>query len=90
MVERKSACARERERSLPSSSILVLTYNVVRELIEWPLLHPELFEYLGVEPPRGVLLFGPPGCGKVVYHPFPFLDLEGNNKADVEGELSPC
>lgn len=37
----------------------------LRELIEYPLSHPELFLHLGVEPPRGVLLRGPPGCGKV-------------------------
>ena len=36
----------------------------VRELIEYPLSRPELFLHLGVEPPRGVLLRGPPGCGK--------------------------
>ena len=30
----------------------------------FPLSHPELYEWLGVEPPRGVLLHGPPGCGK--------------------------
>lgn len=36
----------------------------VRELIERPLLHPELYQWLGVESPRGVLLHGPPGCGK--------------------------
>jgi ribosome biogenesis ATPase len=36
----------------------------VRELIERPLLHPELYSWLGVEAPRGVLLHGPPGCGK--------------------------
>jgi len=36
----------------------------LRELIEYPLSHPELFIHLGVEPPRGVLLRGPPGCGK--------------------------
>ena len=36
----------------------------LRELIEYPLSHPELFLHLGVEPPRGVLFRGPPGCGK--------------------------
>ncbi len=36
----------------------------MRELIEYPLSCPELFLHLGVEPPRGVLLRGPPGCGK--------------------------
>jgi ribosome biogenesis ATPase len=37
----------------------------LRELIEYPLSRPELFLHLGVEPPRGVLLRGPPGCGKI-------------------------
>ena len=36
----------------------------VRELIEGPLLHPEIFSTLGIEPPRGILFHGPPGCGK--------------------------
>ncbi|KAJ5069938.1 nuclear valosin-containing protein-like [Anaeramoeba ignava] len=37
-----------------------------RELLEYPLLHPELYIHLGVEPPRGILLHGPPGCGKTL------------------------
>ncbi|KAF6258779.1 P-loop containing nucleoside triphosphate hydrolase protein [Scenedesmus sp. NREL 46B-D3] len=36
----------------------------IQELIEYPLKHPEVYSWLGVEPPRGVLLHGPPGCGK--------------------------
>ncbi len=40
--------------------------NKVREMIELPLRHPELFEKLGVEAPKGVLLHGPPGTGKTL------------------------
>lgn len=36
----------------------------IRQLVEYPLVRPELYRYLGVDPPRGVLLRGPPGCGK--------------------------
>ncbi len=38
----------------------------IREIIELPLKHPELFERLGITPPKGVLLNGPPGTGKTL------------------------
>ena len=38
----------------------------IREMVELPLRHPELFERLGVEAPKGVLLHGPPGTGKTL------------------------
>ena len=38
----------------------------VREMIELPMSHPELFQALGIEPPQGVLLHGPPGTGKTL------------------------
>jgi transitional endoplasmic reticulum ATPase len=40
------------------------TKQALTEAVLWPLQHPETFERLGVDPPRGVLLYGPPGCGK--------------------------
>ena len=36
----------------------------IRELVEYPLVRPEIYRHLGVGPPRGILLRGPPGCGK--------------------------
>ena len=40
--------------------------SAMREIVELPLRHPELFARLGVEPHSGVLLYGPPGCGKTL------------------------
>ena len=38
----------------------------IREMVELPMKHPELFHKLGIDPPKGVLLHGPPGCGKTL------------------------
>lgn len=40
------------------------TKQALTETVLWPLRHPDSFARLGIEPPRGVLLYGPPGCGK--------------------------
>jgi len=40
--------------------------NKIREMIELPLKYPEVFDRLGIEAPKGVLLHGPPGCGKTL------------------------
>lgn len=54
-------------RPLSSSPIsLHASLAQIREMIELPLRHPTLFKNLGVKPPRGVLLYGPPGSGKTL------------------------
>ena len=40
------------------------TKAALTEAVLWPLQHPDTFARLGVDPPKGVLLYGPPGCGK--------------------------
>lgn len=40
--------------------------NQIREMVELPIRHPELFKNIGIKPPRGILLYGPPGSGKTL------------------------
>ncbi len=38
----------------------------LKEVVEWPLNKPEVFRRMGITPPKGVLIYGPPGCGKTL------------------------
>ena len=42
------------------------TIKQLREMIEWPLKHKGIFNWLGVSPPKGILISGPPGTGKTL------------------------
>ncbi|MEU2040125.1 AAA family ATPase [Nocardia niwae] len=50
--------------SLDDVGDMAETKQALTEAVLWPLRHPDSFARLGIEPPRGVLLYGPPGCGK--------------------------
>jgi transitional endoplasmic reticulum ATPase len=38
----------------------------LKEAVDWPLSHPKIFKRMGIRPPKGILLYGPPGCGKTL------------------------
>ncbi|RLJ06765.1 MAG: AAA family ATPase, partial [Candidatus Aenigmatarchaeota archaeon] len=40
--------------------------QLLKEVVEWPLKHPEIFKRMGIKPPSGILLYGPPGTGKTL------------------------
>ncbi len=67
----RSRCRRPGSRTLHSGGLtlddvgdMVETKQALTETVLWPLSYPDSFARLGVEPPRGVLLYGPPGGGK--------------------------
>ncbi|MEW2380933.1 AAA family ATPase [Micromonospora sp. NPDC047707] len=58
---------------------LVEVKQTLTESVLWPLTYPDTFARLGVQPPRGVLLYGPPGCGKT----YLVTALAGTGRANV-------
>ena len=65
-LEREEDPARSTEVGYDDIGGLSKQINLLREMIELPLRHPVFFTKLGVNPPRGILLYGPPGVGKTM------------------------
>ena len=67
-IEEKDGVKKERGAKISYEDIGGLDKEIqkVREMIELPLKYPQIFDRLGIEAPKGVLLHGPPGCGKTL------------------------
>ena len=65
--------------SLDDVGDMAATKQALTEAVLWPLQHPDTFTRLGVDPPHGVLLYGPPGCGKT----FVVRALAGSGRVSV-------
>jgi transitional endoplasmic reticulum ATPase len=67
-LEVKRSDEKEKSRPIAYEDIGGLKREIqrIREIIELPLRYPEVFERLGIDAPKGVLLHGPPGCGKTL------------------------
>ena len=64
--EKAEARAKDSKISYEDIGGLGKELHRVREMVELPLKYPQIFERLGIDPPKGVLLHGPPGCGKTL------------------------
>ncbi len=50
-----------------------LQIQEIKEAVELPLTHPELYEDIGIKPPKGVILYGEPGIGKTLFAKVSFV-----------------
>lgn len=70
-LNRGGSSSKEKDYSPPSARLADLggvqeCVEKILELVAMPIAHPEVYIHTGVQPPRGVLLYGPPGCGKTL------------------------